>query len=110
MTATAGQVQFAHVRAVGEVQGNEHRQLLGRGLASDVELHERGVVILESGQSALQDSAKLLVGVLVLLQPILALVVVVIIVVIVVVDVVIIYGGGVIVAQQQWPLSCLLSG
>ncbi len=66
-TTTAGQVQFAHVRAVGEVQGNERRQLFGRGLASDVKLHEQGVVILESGQSALQDSANLLVGVLVLL-------------------------------------------
>ncbi len=97
-TATAGQVQFAHVRAVGEVQGNEHRQLLGHGLALDVKLYEQGVVILESGQSALQDSANLLVGVLVLLQPILALIVVVIIIVVVVVDVIIINGGGVIVA------------
>jgi hypothetical protein len=45
-TATAGQVQFVHVRAAGEVQGNERCQLLGCGLASDVELHEQGVVIL----------------------------------------------------------------
>ncbi len=91
-------LRTAHVRAVGEVQGNERCQLLGRGLASDVKLHERGVVLLESGQSVLQDSANLLVGVLVLLRPILALVVVVVIVVIVVVDIVIINGGGVIVA------------
>ncbi len=99
-TATAGQVQFAHVRAVGEVRGNERHQLLGRGLASDVELHERGFVILESGQSELQDSVNLLVGVLVLLRPILALVIVVVVVVVVVnvVNVVIIDGGGVIVA------------
>ena len=97
-TATAGQVQFAHVRAVGEVQGNERRQLLGRGLASDVELHKRGVVILESGQSALQDLANLLVGVLVLLRPILALIVVVVIIVVVIVNVFIIDRGGVIVA------------
>jgi hypothetical protein len=96
--ATTGQVQFAHVRAVGEVQGNERRQLLGRGLASDVELQKQGVLILESVQSALQDLANLLVGVLVLLRPILALVVVVVIVVVVVVNVVIINGGGVIVA------------
>jgi hypothetical protein len=96
-TATAGQVQFAHVRAVGEVRGKERRQLLGRGLALDVELHELGVVILESGLSALRDSANLLVGVLVLL-PILALVVVVVVIVVVVVNVVIIDGGGVIVA------------
>jgi hypothetical protein len=97
-TATAGQVQFAHVRAVGEVQGNERRQILGRGLASDVELHEQRVFILESGQSALQDSANLLVGVLVLPRPIVALLLVLIIVVVVIVDVVIIDGGGVIVA------------
>jgi hypothetical protein len=56
------------------------------------------VVILESGNSALQDSANLLVGVLVLLQPILALVVIVVVIVVVVVDVVIINRGGVIVA------------
>ncbi len=97
-TATAGQVQFAHVRAVGEVQGNERCQLLGCGLASDVELHKGGVVILDLGQSVLQDLANLLVGVLVLLQPILALVVVVVIIVVVVIVVVIIDGGGVIVA------------
>ncbi len=96
-TATAGQVQFAHMRAVGEVQGNERCQLFGRGLASDVKLHEQGVIILKSGQSALQDLANLLVG-LVLLQPILALVVVIIVVVVVVIDVVIINGGGVILA------------
>ncbi len=97
-TATAGQVQFAYVRAVGEVQGNEHCQLLGRGLASDIELNKRGVIILESGQSALQNLANLLVGVLVLLRPILALVVVIVIVVVVDVNVSIINGGGVIVA------------
>jgi hypothetical protein len=97
-TATTGQVQFAHVHDVGEVQGNERRQLLGHGFASDVELHGQGIIILESGQSALQDSVNLLVGVLVLLQPILALVVVVVIIAVVVVDVVIINGGGVIVA------------
>ncbi len=66
-TATAGQVQFAHMHAVGEMQGNERQQLLGSGLALDVKLHEQGVVILESGQSAPQDSVNLLVGVLVLL-------------------------------------------
>jgi hypothetical protein len=97
-TATAGQVQFAHVRAVGEVQGNECRQLLGCGLVLDVELHDQGVIILESGQSVLQDLVNLLVGVLVLLQPILTFTVVVVIVVIVVINVVIINGGGVIVA------------
>ncbi len=97
-TATAGHVQFAHVRAVEEVQGNERCQLLGCGLASDVKLHKQGVIVLELGQSVLQDLANLLVGVLVLLQPILALVVVIVVVVIVVINVVIIDGGGVIVA------------
>jgi hypothetical protein len=97
-TATAGQVQFAHVHAVGEVQGNERRQLLGHGLELNVELHKQGVVILKLRQSALQDLANLLVGVLVLLRPNLALVIVVVIIAVAVVNIVIIDGGGVILA------------